>query len=360
MPEKVKKLMAWYERRLAPVAFLAGFAFDALTLTRVDLLRDNLILIAHLTVAAAGIALVNAVEASRLKGAFTETIAWLFPLMIQFSFGALFSGFVVLYFRSGSLAGSWLFLLLLTLLLIGNEFFRRHYRRLTFHLNVYFIALFAYLILAIPMLVNRMGAAMFLASGLASLALIALFIGLMGRMAPHVSQYRRELAASIGGIYLTFNLLYFLNVIPPIPLALKEIGIYHAAVPAPGGGYRVSFEKPQWYEFFRDTSKTFQWVPGTPVFAYSAIFAPANINTAIFHHWEYFDTEAGEWIEKSRISYPIAGGRDGGYRGYSMKQIITPGKWRVAVKTGRGQLLGRTAFEIVETGVLPLLETRDL
>ena len=138
----IRQLVQWYERRLAPIAFLIGFSLDAFTLTRVDIFWDNAILIAHLTIAATGIILINAYEANRLPTSISERFAPLFPLMVQFSFGALFSGFTVLYFRSGSLAASWLFLLMLAGFLIGNEFLRERYRHLAFHGSIYFLVLF--------------------------------------------------------------------------------------------------------------------------------------------------------------------------------------------------------------------------
>lgn len=352
-------MFKWYERYLAPVAFVAGFLVDTFTLTRADLLFDNLVIAAHLANAALGIMLVNASEAGRLRGAWLERIGWIFPLAIQFSFGALFSGFLVLYARSGSWAGSWLFLGVLAFLLIGNEFFRRRYRRLAFHASVYFIALFLYLVMALPILLDRMGAWVFIASGLAALAGIAFFAVLLRLISREaVAANRTALAASIGGIYLLLHILYFANLIPPIPLALRHLGIYHS-VERTDGTYRVQYEKASWYQFFRNEGATFHWLAGSPVFAASAVFAPTNLDTAVFHHWKYFDAAAGEWIEKSRVSYPMVGGRDGGYRGYSVKQAVLPGQWRVEVRTGRGELLGRTAFKIVETGALPPLEVRE-
>ena len=41
------------------------------------------------------------------------------------------------------------------------------------------------------------------------------------------------------------------------------------------------------------------------------------------------------------------GGRDGGYRGYSVKRDPTAGHWRVNVVTEFGQVIGRVSFEVV-------------
>ena len=49
--------------------------------------------------------------------------------------------------------------------------------------------------------------------------------------------------------------------------------------------------------------------------------------------------------ERSEVREAI-GGRDGGYRGYSIKNDVTAGKWRVNVKTGDGKLIGRVGFTV--------------
>jgi hypothetical protein len=48
-----------------------------------------------------------------------------------------------------------------------------------------------------------------------------------------------------------------------------------------------------------------------------------------------------------RLDYKIQGGRDGGYRGYTMKRNVQPGKWRVDVETNEGMILGRIPFNLV-------------
>lgn len=355
MIERIRRIFAWYERYVSPVAFLAGFALDSFTLTRADLLLDNLVLMTHLLIAAIGIVLTNAYDSGRIRPRRLARAGWLFPLIIQFSFGALFSGFTVLYVRSGSLAASWLFIAILAVLLVGNEFFRHRYRRLAFHLTIYFVALYAYLILAIPVAIDRIGAAMFMASGVLALAFFALFAAGVAILVPRTFRdNRRPLAMSIGIVFVLFNLFYFTNIIPPIPLALKRLGVYHAVLKA-DGGYRVRYEAAPSYAFFRESARTFHWHAGEPVYAASAVFAPTGITAAVFHRWLRLDAETGAWIETDRMAFAIAGGRDGGWRGYSQKYGVSPGRWRVEVRTERGQLLGRTSFEIVAASESPEL-----
>ena len=59
------------------------------------------------------------------------------------------------------------------------------------------------------------------------------------------------------------------------------------------------------------------------------------------------------------MGFEISGGREGGFRWYSKKFTITAGKWRVKVETGRGQILGRIEFAVVNSpDSHPTLEIR--
>lgn len=399
---RTKKILEWYERRLAPVAFIIGFIFDSITFTRVDFLFDHIILIGHLLIAASGITLVNAHAEGRLRpvrgrdrgkydnkstknnhyelesvesggfiksrsasngvrGEFAARFALFYPLMIQFSFGALFSGFTVLFARSGSFAGSWLFLVLLVFILVGNEFFRERYKRFIFHISIYFVALFSYAIIAIPVLVRDIGPWIFVLSGVASIAAILLVALVLVLVAPAmVRENRGRLIKTVGCIYFIFTLFYFTNIIPPVPLVLKHLEIYHSIELTRNGTYRLEYEEAPWYRFFDGVSKTVHWALGKKIIAFSSVFAPTDINTKIVHRWLYYDEVSGKWVERSVIGFTMKGGRDTGYRGYSEKEAMTPGTWRVEVRTERGELLGRRTFEVVEASAAPKLEIREL
>lgn len=352
----LKKTHRHYERYVAPVAFIVGFVVDNLTLKRVDLWIDNLVLLAYLTLAVVGIAVVNAYESGRLRRWISEDVGALLPVLIQFPVGGLFSAFVVFYSRSGAFAASWPFLFMLLLLFVGNELFQTRYRRFTFHISIYFVTLFSYAILIMPVLFQRMGPDIFLVGGAASLVAIALVVLVLVTFAGgHVRTAMRPVVISILCIYGAFNILYFANIIPPIPLALKEGGVYHLVTRVDGGAYRVVYEPAPWYAPFQETSSVFHWAPGEPVYIFSAVFAPTALDTTIIHMWSYYDEKEGGWIQKDTFQFPIIGGRDGGYRGYSLKYDVRPGKWRVDVETARGQIIGRVAFTVVGAGSsLPL------
>ena len=115
------------------------------------------------------------------------------------------------------------------------------------------------------------------------------------------------------------------------------------------GNYEVSFEPAPRYFLFQETANIFHWQPGDAVYYFSAIFAPLQLNTAVYHRWSYYDDSRDKWIESSKLKYAINGGRGGGYRGYTLKEVIFPGKWRVEVLTETNQALGNMVFTIIES-----------
>jgi len=76
------------------------------------------------------------------------------------------------------------------------------------------------------------------------------------------------------------------------------------------------------------------------------VFAPSNFTTSILHDWQYYDNTKRQWVSASKTMLTITGGRDNGFRTYSIKDFIFPGKWRVNVETPRGQLIGRLNFNL--------------
>jgi len=349
--EMFKKVYLRYERYMLPIAFFTGFVWDSLTLRRIDLLYENLVFLMYIFVAGAGIILVN-ISFKYVRFA---------PLFMQFAFGGLFSGFVVFYFRSASFMASWPFLALLLFFLVGNEVFKKQYLRLVFQLSVFFTVLFSYAIFAVPVFIGKMGDGVFLVSGVLSLFLMGLLVFILNFSIPgKIYHVRRALFSSILGIYLLLNIFYFTNIIPPIPLSLKTFGVYHSVEKNSAGEYAVSFEPMPWYAWGERMNPVFHWTPGAPVYVFSAVFAPVKINTSVSHKWSYFDEKTGKWIETNRIGFSVVGGRDGGYRGYTVKNSIMPGRWRVDVVTGRGQVLGRLNFNVVETEITPELKASTL
>jgi hypothetical protein len=155
----------------------------------------------------------------------------------------------------------------------------------------------------------------------------------------------RQIFMGIAGMFVLLNGLYFFEFIPPIPLALRKAEIAHAISRSPDGVYHVTREVAGASGFFERAQKVH--LDGSPLYFFSAVFAPTAFSTSLVHEWQYQEEETGEWNTLQRITFSLVGGRKGGYRGYSLSAQIFPGHWRVRVLTGEGVLIGQKSFVAV-------------
>jgi len=87
----------------------------------------------------------------------------------------------------------------------------------------------------------------------------------------------------------------------------------------------------------------FELEDGNQAYLFSSIFAPTRLNTEIIHKWFYFDVGMDRWREVGSVQYRISGGRELGYRGFSVKEVYT-GEWKVDVLTTDNRLIGSQKF----------------
>ncbi|HEY4499394.1 MAG TPA: DUF2914 domain-containing protein, partial [Candidatus Paceibacterota bacterium] len=327
----MRELYKKYERHLTAIAFLLGFILDNLTIQRVDRWFEHIFLMMYIVLSAFLIIVYNAVDLERertsgISRRFAKIVAWL-PVPIQFSFGAILSGSLVFYSRSASLSVSWPFLILLVLFVVCNELVHSRYGRLTLQISGFFIALFLYASFALPVALHTLNATVFVMSGFLSLCItlvLTRFIKWFSR--ERFKQSRLLLYASLLSLFALFNVLFFSNLIPPLPLAIREIGVFHSISRDASGEYVLHYEPATWYHL-RLISPVFHITKDDSLaYVYSSIFAPSKLSTEIVHEW-YKKNEQGAWVSQGTVSFPIFGGREGGYRGFTSKKV-TPGKWR--------------------------------
>ena len=328
--------------------FVLGFVLDNLTLNRVDQAFDNFVLAAYVVIAMVVIILYYAGIAERLPGRVNTWARNWAPALMQYAFGGLLSGMLIFYGRSSALFESWPYILIILLAIFGNETIKNRDQRLVYNLAIFFLGLFSYVVLMIPVWTGKMGAGIFIGSGFVALIIMYWFFKLLVWAVPNfIELKKRTIVLTIGLIYVTFNVFYFTNIIPPIPLSLTSLGIYHSVVRFDDGRYQLTYETPPWWLPLRTADGTFHYKPGDNMFCYASVFAPTKIAITISHLWEYYDEARGEWTTHVRSAYDIKGGRDGGFRGYTVIESVRPGKWRCTVETERGQALGRETFTVV-------------
>ena len=355
--EKIKNGYGKYERPLSSVSLIGGFVFDALTLKRVDQFWENVWVLGHLVLVGIFILLVHRVEANPGDEANPQKSHFWLVNALQFVFGGLLSVFLVFYFRSGDISASWPFILILAVAFWANESLKRKFVRMAFQLSLFFLSVFSVAIFLIPVIFHSIGPGMFILSGLISLAVMVAFLRIIAYInEDKFYKNRRMILLSILGIFAGMNLLYFGNLIPPIPLSVKDSGMYHSIQKSGSGIYTVSEEVVGWRKYFT-LYRDFHELPGDAVYAYSAIFSPTDLDTSIVHNWQYYDSSRKKWIDEGDIILSVVGGREEGFRTFSVKSDLAPGKWRVNVETLRGQVIGRLRFNIVPVKNEPALRT---
>jgi hypothetical protein len=335
-----------YERFLPVFTFSAGFIWDSLTLTRIDRLSDSLILLGYII----GLGIMIVVVLRRQWGASLPRWAGRlephFLWAIQFLLGGLFSSYVVFYFKSTSWSQTQYFFLLLVILLVGNEFLHHRLGNATLLAILFTFCMIAFLSFFLPVMLADVSTRMFLVAGLISVtsAFLVFSLGLLRNTAGALRRMK-PVSISILGTYAAVTLFYFANMIPPVPIALKDAGIYHG-VRRTASGYEVQYIPSRRGLFAKSWDDPFYLGTGDAVYCYAAVFAPRGIRVPVTHVWSMYSRAEG-WVRKARVAFEIHGGREGGYRGFSMKRAVVPGDWRVEVETEEGRLIGRIDFRVV-------------
>lgn len=292
--------------------------------------------------------LYNLVDDGKWTHTFLERYQEYFPLAIQFFFGALSSAYVIYFSRSVSLSKTVSFFIILLALLIANEFLKKRISNKYLQFGVYYFISFTFFTFMIPVFLTEMNTSIFLISGLVSLGCT---IGLIIFIFSSSPSTRREihfgkLLGLILSIYGIINAFYFLKLIPPVPLAL-DTGIVAHTVQVENGHYVVAYERDDSYVFWRDHRTEFIYQQDENVYVFSSIFAPTALKKNIIHRWQWYNEAKKQWDLVEDIGYEITGGRDDGYRGYTYKNNVKRGKWKVEVMTNDELVLGVIDFEIV-------------
>ena len=364
----LRRLFAWinkYERRLSALAMVAGFAFDTLYFGRVDLWSTQIVFLAYTAVCLVSIPLLHFIEARGERTGRRPRWRGLLPIVTQFAFGGFWSGFLIFYARSASLDASWPFLLVLVAIFLGNEILSRYHDRLVFASILFFFALYSYAIFALPIYTHSIGTLTFIGSSVVATLVFALFTVLirsLGRERFATDLFRMRAGAV--GVLVLITLFYFTNILPPLPLSAKAVGVYHS-IDRVEGRYQASEEigRQSWQAraaAYLGRTPTLHIVAGDSAYAYSSIFAPTALSTIIIHRWQWLDRATGAWETRFALTYPITGGADGGYHGYSAIIPKVEGSWRVSIETSDRRVIARLPFTVQFVDVSPTLETVTL
>ncbi len=146
-------------------------------------------------------------------------------------------------------------------------------------------------------------------------------------ISPAGARLRPTLAAlAVGALFPLAVLLGAGRVVPAAPLRLVEIGL----------GTRLADRA------LLDQGS--RLINPEQLVCLTAVFAPRGLHDELFHAWSQEGRPMG------RVPLAISGGRERGFRTWSIKKILgqhPAGRWRCVVETASGQVLGDGEVDVV-------------
>lgn len=320
---------------LPAIAFFGGFVWDTLTIGRQVGVWDLFILAGYLACAATVLWWLGYRHSLRQEPTKLERIPY---LALQFLFGGLFSALFIFYIKSASHVLALLWTLGLAALLIANEFIEDKYRRFTLTWTIFGLCAILLFNFLLPFIMGSIHFVWFYISTLAGALLVyALRLITPGR------------PGRIGPVWLIAAILalaYPLDIIPPVPLVKREM-LMGVELKRDAGKYQLLVDAETPLNFFwRAFRNEIHLVAGEKLYCVTSVFAPRGLRARLYHHWQYYDSQQG-WISTERTGFDLEGGRDGGFRGYTYKQNIPAGEWRVNIETEYGRTVAIHKFVVI-------------
>ncbi len=277
---------------------------------------------------------------TKAKGdVFTNKLSSVLSILLAFFSGSLLSYIFVLYYRSSYLAGAVPFFLFALFVIFANEYIKSKKYRTYLDVSVFYFTVTALSLFLFPFLFHSVSNIVFLYSLTVAFFLSIVYTYLLISILPKELVQKKILYAITLWAPCAFAFLYSTESIPPLPLSITSAAIYQS-VEKIGNEYHVTEE-------VRDgVSTTLHIREGKTLYFFTTIFAPALIKAPIEHVWELYNEETGSWNVASNVSFNVVGGREEGYRGYSMQKTTPPGRWRVSVYLDNKRLIGRHYFSL--------------
>jgi hypothetical protein len=279
---------------------VGGFLVDFVAFVNIDIIFKFSVLIFYWLLAGFAIAFMQLYDAGKVQRSRNFDYARLFmPLVIQFTFGGLLNISLIFYWFSGAFSVSWPILVIMVLLLLFNDAFRHQFSNPLIQIPVYYFVTFSLFSLVLPFIFASLNAWLFVVAGISSFVLMVVYIYYISFKAGYSKVQKGRLMASIVSIVIVMNALYFANILPPIPLALREAELYHS-LKVSGSQYIMTAEPETFFQGLQDVifGQTVHVVPGEKIYLYTSIFAPARLKTTITDHWEYYDEVQKEWVDQ--------------------------------------------------------------
>lgn len=337
----------WYEKNetKADLAFfVGGFIFDILTLSDIDDRLGLIQQIVYLFITAFILYYDFLVKYNLTKIPEKLAKVWFYRRPIfHFFLGSLLSVYSLFFLKSSSLFSSFIFVLILIVIMVGNELKAVQEREVNVKVGLHVLCLFCFFAILYPIFLGHVGWLPFLLALLTVGLLIFGVYWMVKKRKPDLTTIWPQFLLPSTSVLILITLLYFLGWIPPVPLSIQNMGVYHR-VEKVGSQYYLYHEHASW-KFWQKGDQDFVSQPGDKLYFFASIYSPAKFNDSVYLHW-YFKDERRGWISTDRLPMSVIGGRREGFRGWSVKQNYSPGQWRVSVESTDHREIGRMYFEV--------------
>ncbi len=353
------RLKLHYERNEHVVdiaAFVGGFLFDIAMLDRIDSWFTIGQQAAYLVLIAVILLQMFFAEgkAPPELNAMSTIKRWYYEYrmaLVHFLLGTLLNLYTLFFFKSSSLFVSFAFMVALVLLLVANESKRLKALGLSFKFAMFSLCVLSFSASIVPVLVGSIGLFVFLLSMRVGCVPLAVINRRIRIHAPdRARQAMRQILLPFGLVLISFLSLYLFRLIPPVPLSIPFIGVYHD-VERSEDTYRLSHERPFW-RIWHHGDQQFLAQSGDKVYVYFRIFSPTRFSDEVLMRW-YWKDNAGRWRLQDSIPIKILGGREQGFRGYGVKSNYQPGDWKLQVETTDEREIGRVYFDVATAPEAP-------
>lgn len=341
--------------------FFAGFLFDVMLLHRID----NVALLIHQALYLVLTSLLIAwdhrifVEGKEPTGKILGRIASYRLWVMHFFLGTLLNAFMVFYFKASSGIWAFIFIGALCAVMIANELPRFRKRGPIVRVGLLSFATTSYLAYMLPIALGYLHWALFLTSVIVGSAATVGLWKLYLRITHDPNwTFKRAVAPGLA-VQALLLALYFLHVVPPVPLSLKYIGIFsdvQRQMNEKSLEYHCAYTPAGTWKFWQRDGTDFvfreplEGQPKTRAYAFVAIFAPRGFNDTLSFNWEYEDPKRG-WISRGSSSHALGRGqqgRDEGFRTFAYTTLAGPGTHRVIIRSSDGREIGSKTFEAVK------------
>jgi hypothetical protein len=282
--------------------------------------------------------------------------------VMHFFLGTLLNAFMVFYFRASSGLLSFVFLVILAGLIVGNELPQFRKRGPIVRVMLLSFSVTSFLAYLIPVLWGSLRSWQYpLAVVVGSAATYGLWRFFTRFTHDPTWTFKRAVAPGLG-MQAVLLLMYVVDVIPPVPLSLKHIAIYASVTSQrtnQGIHYALEYQRAPMWKFWRKEDSTFRAPAGSKAYAFVKIFAPTKFQDQVRFAWEYDDPKKGWTARGTPYATGLSGGNEEGYRTFAYSTMGKPGTYRVRVLTADGREIGRKTFTYEEGDMPPLIQEVD-